>query len=124
MNAFLWLLQVLCAAMFVGYGFRKITTPRERLRQRISWVGDYPHPFVIFIGSAEISGALALVFPGVLRRATLLTPIAAVALAALMVFGAALHTRRGEYREMLTQEPWFFAAFVFIEWARFGPYPL
>lgn len=124
MNVFLWLVQIMCAGMFLGYGLRKVTIPRERLRKRTSWVGDFPHPFVIFIGSVEILGSMALILPGMFRRATLLTPIAAVALAVLMVLGAALHTRRGEYREMLTQEPWFFAAFVFIAWARFGPYPL
>ena len=94
------------------------------LKRRIAWVEQFPPGFVVFVGSVEVAGALALVLPGLTGIWRILTPVAATGLAVLMALGAALHVSRKEYREMLTQEPWLFAAFVFIAWGRFGPYPL
>lgn len=124
MNAALWILQSICAMLFLLYGLRKLCTPREQLRQRIAWTEQTTTTFVRFIGCLEIAGALGLVLPGITGVWTILTPIAATALAILMVLGAALHARRREYREILRHEPWFFASFIFIAWARFGSYQL
>src|SRR6266446_7772237 len=43
-----------------------------------------PGPFLRFIGVAEVLGALGLVLPGLLRRRTDLTPIAAAGLVIIM----------------------------------------
>ena len=123
-NAILWITQAVCAVLFLKYGIRKLWTPKEILKHRIAWVAEAPSAFVVFIGCVEIAGAVGLIIPGATGILPELTPIAAAGLAVLMVFGAAHHARRQEYRELLTHETWFFASFVFIAWARFGPYPL
>jgi uncharacterized membrane protein len=124
MNTLLWIAQGVGAALFLGYGLRKLVTPQDVLKQRISWVTEASRGFVLAIGWLEIAGALGLILPSVTRILPVLTPIAAVALSVLMVLGAALHLRRHEYREVLTQEPWLFAMFVFVAWGRFGAYSL
>ena len=122
-NAFLWILQLVCAFLFMRYGVRKLFTPKARLKYRIAWVEEAPSSFVRMIGLLELAGGLGLILPGLTGIAPILTPVAAAGLAVLMILGAALHARRGEYRELLRHEPWFFIAFVVIAWARFGPYP-
>lgn len=122
MNVFLWGLQIVCAAIFIRYGIRKVMTPKGELQRQVAWVEDYSSRFVKFIGSVEILGGIGLVLPAATRVAPVLTPIAACGLAVLMILGARLHISRREYREMLQDEPWFFTAFCLIAWGRFGPY--
>ncbi|MDQ1575893.1 MAG: hypothetical protein QOH55_1043, partial [Microbacteriaceae bacterium] len=55
------------------------------------------HPGVIrLVSVAEILGALGLLLPGVTGIAPVLTPVAALGLAIIMVGAVATHTRRKE----------------------------
>ena len=88
MSITLWTLQILLAAMFAFAGVNKLRSAQmhEHLGKRLA----------VFIGIAEIAGAIGLVAPlatGILPQ---LTAIAAVALAVVMALAAAHHFRQGD----------------------------
>lgn len=103
MNVFLWILQALLAAFFLAAGGTKLSQPKDKLRPRMGWVDQFSAGTVKLIGGAEVLGALGLVLPWALGIAKVLTPLAAVGLAIVMVGAVAVHTRRKEpaYMQMV-----------------------
>ena len=81
MNVALWTVQVLLALLFVWAGGMKLVLPLDQL------TGPFPLPgwFLRFLGVAELLGGLGLVLPGLLRRLTWLTPLAASGLIIIMI---------------------------------------
>ncbi|HEY3064733.1 MAG TPA: DoxX family protein [Methylomirabilota bacterium] len=77
MNAVLWIIQGLLAALFLFAGVMKLVMPIEAMTADIK----LPGLFLRFIGVAETLGAVGLILPGLLRIRTGLTPLAAVGLA-------------------------------------------
>ena len=73
----LWIVQgFLAAFFFLASGGPKLVLPTEMLAMPI----PLPHPFVLFIGVAEMLGALGLILPGLLHTRPGLTPLAALGL--------------------------------------------
>lgn len=99
MDITLWIIQIILAAGFVYSGWMK-TIRIESSKKMWAWVDDVPKSLVVLIGIAELLGALGLVLPWALNIAPLLTPIAAMALAAVAFLGMLFHIRRSEYREL------------------------
>lgn len=64
------------------------------------WVKEVSRGFVAFIGIAELLGVLVLILPQATNIAPVLTPIAAIGLAAIVLFGAVFHAQRKEYKEI------------------------
>ena len=81
MTRALWIIQVLLALIFLFAGGTKLVMPAEQL------TGQTPlsAPFLRFIGTAEIAGALGLILPGALRIRPGLTPLAAAGLTIIMI---------------------------------------
>lgn len=98
MTIALWVIQGLLALMFLMTGATKAFQPMAALAKRLPWTASVPAPLVRFVGVAEILGALGLILPGVTHVATILTPLAAVGLALVMLLASAFHVRRGEYQ--------------------------
>jgi hypothetical protein len=111
-NIFLWVLQILLAAAFAAAGTAKVTQPKEKLRTRMHWVDSATTPQVRAIGTVEILAAFGLVLPWALDIAPALTPLAASGLAVVMVGGAVVHARMGEYREITVNAVLFILAVV------------
>lgn len=88
-NVLLWTVQVLVAAIFLFAGIMKLITPVAVLAAQ----SHLPGLFLRFIAVAEVLGAFALILPGLLRIAPVLTPIAAAGLA-IIVAGATEETLR------------------------------
>jgi uncharacterized membrane protein YphA (DoxX/SURF4 family) len=120
-NLLLWILQSVLAAAFLAAGAMKLAQPRERQVARMKWVEDVPEPGIKAIGALEVAGAIGLTLPGALGIAVVLTPSAAVGLAALMLGAAGLHARRSEPSRIATNVV-LLALAVVIAWGRFGPY--
>jgi uncharacterized membrane protein YphA (DoxX/SURF4 family) len=87
LNAALWTVQVLLAALFLFAGGMKLVAPPEMLKGPI----EFPVLFIRFIGVCEFAGGLGLVLPGLLRIRTGLTPLAAAGLVIIMI-GATVTT--------------------------------
>ena len=87
-NIALWGLQAVLATLFVFAGISKFFMPVDQLTQGGLAVG-----FVYFIGALEVLGGLGLILPLLLGFKPILTPLAAVGLAIIMV-GAVVMTIR------------------------------
>ena len=79
-NASLWTIQVLLAALFLFAGGTKLVASPQMLKGPI----EFPLLFLRFIGLCEFAGGLGLVLPGLLRIRTGLTPLAAAGLVVIM----------------------------------------
>jgi uncharacterized membrane protein YphA (DoxX/SURF4 family) len=95
-NVFLWIVQILLAAAFLGAGLTKISQPRAKLQTNMSWVEDFSDNNVKLIGAAEVLGAIGLVLPWLTGIAKVLTPLAALCLAVAMAGAVYVHIRRKE----------------------------
>ena len=122
MNIALWIVQGLLALVFGGSGVVKATRDRKRLfDEGITWVEDFPSGAVKAIGVLELMAAVGLVVPALTGIAPVLTPLAAVGIALLMIGAGVVHFRRGEFA-FIGVIAVLFAAAAFVAWGRFGPY--
>lgn len=100
----------------------KITSPIDDLAASgMSFVNSFSESMVRFIGLSEILGALGLILPSVLRIKPLLTPMAALGLASVMVLAAIYHITHGEPP---VPNIILFALAAFIVWGRFKAIPI
>ncbi|WP_020579982.1 DoxX family protein [Actinopolymorpha alba] len=121
MNVFLWIVQAFLAASFTVSGLIKATRPKDRLRGMFPWVEDFSQATVRFIGVMGLLGGIGMILPAVTGIATVLTPLAGVGIAVLMVLAAAVHVRREESSAIMVNAILFVLA-AFVAWGRFGPY--
>lgn len=118
----LWVAQGLLAAAFGMAGFMKISAPIEQLAQSgMSFVNNFGVGTVRFIGISELLGALGLILPAALRIKPILTPLAAVGVAIIMVLATTYHITHGE-SAMPTII--LFALAAFVAWGRFKKVPI
>lgn len=119
----LWVAQGLLAAAFGMAGVMKTTKPMAELVQSMAWTGALPPPLVRFIGAAELTAAVGLVLPALLRIKPVLTPLAAAGLVSVMVLASIFHASRGEFQALpinLTLG----ALAGFVAWGRFRKAPV
>lgn len=95
MNIALWIVQILLAALFLMAGVMK-SFQYERAKATLPWVKDVPRGLVTLIGVSELLGGLGLLLPALTGIQPWLTPLAAAALALIMVLAAIFHATRQE----------------------------
>ncbi|MDB4893468.1 MAG: putative integral rane protein [Gemmatimonadetes bacterium] len=94
----LWIAQVVLALVFVVTGVLKLTiSPADLARSS----AGLSLGLIRFIGIAELAGALGLILPAATRILPALTPVAAAALALVMVLAAFFHVSRGEFLSVI-----------------------
>src|SRR3954467_3103829 len=98
MNIFLWVLQIVLGAAFIGAGVMKATQPKEKLAGNMTWVNRRTDGTIKFIGVMEILGGLGLILPWATGIATILPPIAAVGLAIIMLLAIGDHAKAKEWQ--------------------------
>ena len=81
-NRLLWTIQGLLAALFLFAGVFKLVAPGDQLAIQAPGI---PVPFLRFIATMEVLGALGLLLPGALRIKPQLTPLAAAGLVIIMI---------------------------------------
>ena len=123
MKLALWIAQALLALAFLAAGAMKLTQPLATLATSMAWTADVPGALVRLIGLAEVLGALGLVLPAATRIRPRLTPLAAAALALVMVLAAILHLARGEAM-MLPVNLILLALLAFVAWGRTARAPI
>jgi len=96
MNSGLWVLQIVLAVAFGLAGSMKVVVRREQLARRMHWANDWPRSRIKLLGLAEVAGAVGVVAPMATGLAPVLTPLAAVCLAVLMVGAVRTHQRLRE----------------------------
>lgn len=121
MNIALWLLQVLLAAQFVFHGGLFLFPPAGLIE---TLNAQFSAQFRLFLGVAEVLGALGLILPGVTRILPWLTPLASLGLMIVAGSASVFHLSRGETSSAVTTAILFiFATFVaYMRW-RVKPLP-
>lgn len=110
MNIMLWILQALLAAAFAAHGWMLVSPPPELLAMMNEQLGV---GFRLFLGVAEIAGAVGLLLPSMTRKMPWLTPLAAGCLAFVVASATVLHLFRSETGPAVTTAVLFLlAAFV------------
>jgi putative oxidoreductase len=125
MHVALWIAQSLLAVAFLGAGVMKTITPIDVLATKGmgGWVVDVPVWLMRFIGVSEVLGALGLVLPAATRIAPKLTPLAAAALALVMMLGAGTHLAYGEAKSVVGNVVIGGLA-AFVAWGRLTRHPI
>jgi len=104
MNTVLWIVQILLGFLFIMVGSLKVAVPREKMlasavqtgRQNMDWVEDLSAGNVRLIGFLELLGGVGLILPALTGILPILTPLAAVGLAIVMIGAVVVHLRRQE----------------------------
>lgn len=94
MNALLWTSQALLALVFLFSGLNKLVLTREALvgkgQTGVTGLGTHT---IRFIAVCELLGALGIIVPWWTGVAPVLTPVAAICFAVIMLLAAAAHNR-------------------------------
>lgn len=120
MNATLWILQVLLAAVFAAHGWMLLFPPPDLLTIMNEQLGV---GFRIFLGAAELAGAAGLLLPGISRRLPWLTQVSAACLAFVVLSATVLHIARNETSPALMTAVLFLLA-AFVAYARWRVRPI
>ncbi len=103
MNTMLWSLQCITALIFMYSGINKsIFSEQKLVAKGQTGVEGLPPPLIRFIGISEIFGAVGLIVPWWTNILPVLTPIAAICFAVMMILAARIHYKRKEYKNVLT----------------------
>lgn len=116
MNILLWVVQGLLAAAFLMAGQMKVFS-----YEKYKAMGGPNTPsrgLVRFIGLSEIAGASGVILPLATGVLTFLTPIAAVALAIVMVLALGFHAMHKDPIGKLAPALVLLALSVFVAWGR------
>lgn len=104
-------------------GVGKSTAPIAELALDLPWVRDLPVLVVRFIGVAEFAGGLGMVLPAVTGIRPVLTALAGLGLALVMVLAAGFHAMRGEL-PVIAVNALLGALALFVAWGRFKKAPI
>ncbi|MDF2724004.1 MAG: DoxX family protein [Paenibacillus sp.] len=96
MNIALWIVQALLGLVFLMAGVTK-SFQYEKAKEKMPWAKEFSKGFVRFVGVSELLGAIGLILPYALGIVPVLTPIAAIGLALIMVLATVYHVRKNEY---------------------------
>ncbi|MGB6209946.1 DoxX family protein [Mycobacterium sp.] len=111
MNALLWTLQVVLAAVFAASGAAKISQPKQRLiASGQTGVAPFPSPVIRVTAFFELLGAIGILVPRLVGIAQFLTPAAAAGFAIVMVGAIGSHAYLHEPRNVALTSLIFIAA--------------
>jgi uncharacterized membrane protein YphA (DoxX/SURF4 family) len=97
MNIALWAAQVVLAFAFIAAGGMKVFAyEKYKALSAKNRPMEITRGLVMFIGIAELLGAIGIVLPMAANLAPLLSPITAVRLAIILLLAVFYHVRRGE----------------------------
>ncbi len=122
MDIALWIVAGLLAAIFLMAGMMKIRQPKEKLAEDMGWVEHYEPRTIKLIGLLEVLGAIGLIVPAVTGIIPMLTPLAAIGIALVMVGAIARHLSRGDETQKAAMNMVFLLMALFVAWGRFGDY--
>src|SRR5262245_36916822 len=120
MNIFLWILQVLMAALFLWHGWLMLSPPAEYVEIMNATFAVW---FRIFIGTAEVLAAFGLILPGITRVLPWLTALTAVGLMVVMASATVYHSIRSETSSAI-QTAILFLLLTFLAYMRWKVKPI
>jgi putative oxidoreductase len=118
----LWVAQVLLALAFGMAGFMKVSMPISELAAKgMGFVNHTSEGLVRFIGTVELLGALGLILPAAMRIKPILTPIAAIGIAVIMLLSIKEHVTQNE---PVVANIILLLLAAFVAWGRFKKAPI
>jgi uncharacterized membrane protein YphA (DoxX/SURF4 family) len=99
MKILLWVFQVLLALAFFAHGLMLVVPPQAIAAQLNA---SLPRWFQLFLGVAEVLGAIGLILPAMTRIQPRLVPLAAAGIMVVMVSATIFHLTRGEISSAIT----------------------
>lgn len=121
MNAFIWILEIVLAALFLMAGTMKMMQPKEKLHEKMGWVEDFDGSHLKAIGGLEVLAAVGLVLPGLFNIIPGITAWAALGLVLTMIGAVVVHARRQEWQHAGMNVVLGILALIVV-WGRFGDY--
>lgn len=119
MNIALWIAQGILTLMYLMTGAMK-AFQTEKFQQQMSWAAAKTKGYVVFIGLAELAGALGVVLPMATGILPWLTPVAAIGLSLVQLLAIlTVHLPRKEYK-VLPMNLLLMALAIFVAVGRFG----
>ncbi|MFQ5541090.1 MAG: DoxX family protein [Candidatus Paceibacteria bacterium] len=100
MTTLFLIVQVVLGFIYLMAGAMK-TFMQGKARSMMPALAGYPKPFITFIGLSEMAGALGLTLPVWLNTAPVLTPLAALGLAVIMLGAIFAHLKRREMPQLM-----------------------
>jgi uncharacterized membrane protein YphA (DoxX/SURF4 family) len=101
-NVLAWVLQGICAVMFVTSGTAKSLMSKERMIETSqTGVAPFPLPLIRIVAVSELFGVAGLILPWATGTAKFLTPVAAGCLIVFMIGAAISHWSLKEYKQAL-----------------------
>jgi uncharacterized membrane protein YphA (DoxX/SURF4 family) len=97
-NILLWIVAAVLAAMFLLAGAMKVAMPKEKLLPTMQWAKTWSVGQLKSLGAVEVLGAIGLILPRALHIAPVLTPLAAVGCAIVMIGATITHIRMKDYK--------------------------
>ncbi len=91
-----WIAQFILCTIFVSVGYMKIFAYKKAKAESM-WIKDLSRELVGGIGLAEILGGIGILLPYATGFKPILTPIAALGLAVILILAAEFHRKRKEY---------------------------
>jgi uncharacterized membrane protein YphA (DoxX/SURF4 family) len=100
MNIVLWVVQWILSILFLAIGAQKLFA-YEMLKQKAKDESPprdlgFARELAAFIGISEVAGAIGLILPASVGIAPVLTTLAAIGLAVIMILAIVFHLRRKE----------------------------
>jgi hypothetical protein len=96
LNAVLWIVQALIAALMLMNAYLKIASPISELSALWKWTGEVPVVVVRLLGVVDLLGGLGIILPTLLKIKPRLAPLAALGIILLMISASVFHISRGE----------------------------
>ncbi|WP_433603186.1 DoxX family protein [Nocardia sp. CA-135953] len=101
MNIALWIGQIVLAVVFTASGIAKATQSKDKLVEMgQTGVAVFPKPVVRLTAYAELLGVIGIIVPWLTGIAPVLTPLAAVGFAVVMIGAISSHIRLREPRNI------------------------
>jgi uncharacterized membrane protein YphA (DoxX/SURF4 family) len=97
MDVTLWICQGLLAALFLVSGSAKISMSKQRMIETgQTGVAPFPLPMIRLVAACELAGVVGLIAPKATGLLPVLTAVAAIGLAVVMVGAIISHTKPRE----------------------------
>lgn len=97
----LWVAQGVLAAVCLSSGIAKSTMAKQRMiATGQTGVAPFPVPFIRVIAALELCAAVGLVVPQATSVVPILTPLAAIGFAIIMLGASFSHASLGEYKQV------------------------
>lgn len=96
----IWILQGILAGVLTLSGLIILVVPKHILESRLSWVNTYSTQMRVFICLAKLLAAIGLIAPMLLNLLPILTPLAGIGIALLMIAALRYHIQTKEYKDV------------------------